>query len=123
MSVMHAPVCIRNFCMSVLFECLLQPSRVSAHCACAGSKNREFSFRHDWNSLISDDPSLLMKHYTEEYFPHADVYVRKILMCVYVYVLQIQQLCSYIIRVLAIIYVQQYKYILYVKSNVERMGI
>ena len=23
---------VRNFCMSVLFECLLQPSRVSAHC-------------------------------------------------------------------------------------------
>jgi thioredoxin reductase len=41
-----------------------------------GSKNREFSFRHDWNSLISHDPSLLMKHYTDDYFPQADIYVR-----------------------------------------------
>ncbi|CAI8049527.1 FAD-dependent oxidoreductase domain-containing protein 2 [Geodia barretti] len=41
-----------------------------------GSKNREFSFRHDWNSLISDDPTLFLKHYTDEYFPVADVYVR-----------------------------------------------
>ena len=40
-----------------------------------GSKNREFNFRHDWNSLISDDPTLFLKHYTDEYFPVADVYV------------------------------------------------
>jgi thioredoxin reductase len=40
-----------------------------------GSNNKEFSFRHDWNSLISNNPSLQMKHYTEEYFPHADDYV------------------------------------------------
>lgn len=40
-----------------------------------GSTNKEFSFRHDWNSLISDDESLQMKHYTKDYFPHADVYV------------------------------------------------
>ena len=62
---------VHNFCMSVLFA-----AAITCFCSlCAGSKNREFSFRHDWNSLISDDPSLLMKHYTEEYFPHADVYV------------------------------------------------
>ena len=42
---------------------------------CAGSTNKEFSFRHDWNSLISDDETLLMKYYTKDYFPHADVYV------------------------------------------------
>ena len=41
----------------------------------AGSTNKEFSFRHDWNSLISDDETLLMKYYTKDYFPHADVYV------------------------------------------------
>ena len=40
-----------------------------------GSTNKEFNFRHDWNSLISDDDELLMKHYTKDYFPHADVYV------------------------------------------------
>ena len=40
-----------------------------------GSTNKEFNFRHDWNSLISDDESLSMKHYTKAYFPQADVYV------------------------------------------------
>ncbi len=25
--------------------------------------------RHDWNSLLSDDESLLMKHYSREFFP------------------------------------------------------
>ena len=42
---------------------------------CVGSTNSEFNFRHDWNSLISDDDELLMKHYTKDYFPRADVYV------------------------------------------------
>ena len=37
--------------------------------------NKEFSFCHNWNSLISDDETLLMKYYTKDYFPHADVYV------------------------------------------------
>ncbi|XP_064406922.1 FAD-dependent oxidoreductase domain-containing protein 2-like [Halichondria panicea] len=41
-----------------------------------GGTNSEFNFRHDWNSLISDDESLLMKHYTKDYFPKADVYVK-----------------------------------------------
>ena len=44
---------------------------------CAGSNNKEFSFRHDWNSLISDDETLFMKYYTKDYFPHADVYVSR----------------------------------------------
>ena len=64
-------LCIGVFATAITCLCSL----------CAGSKNREFCFRHDWNSLISDDPSLLMKHYTEDYFPHADVYVRK--CCIY----------------------------------------
>ena len=41
----------------------------------SGRINKEFSFRHDWNSLISDDETLQMKHYTKAYFPHADDYV------------------------------------------------
>ena len=44
---------------------------------CAGSTNKEFSFRHDWNSLISDDETLFMKYYTKDYFPHADVFVSR----------------------------------------------
>ena len=30
-----------------------------------GQKNKEFNLRHDWNSLLSDDESLLMKHYSK----------------------------------------------------------
>ncbi|XP_059155814.1 FAD-dependent oxidoreductase domain-containing protein 2-like [Physella acuta] len=41
-----------------------------------GQLNKGFSFRHDWNSLISEDESLLMKHYTKEIFPPADILVK-----------------------------------------------
>ena len=37
-----------------------------------GSKNIEFNWRHDWNSLISHNESLVMTRYSELYFPHAD---------------------------------------------------
>ena len=32
-----------------------------------GATNKEFNFRHDWNSLISDDESLMMRHYSKDY--------------------------------------------------------
>lgn len=47
-----------------------------------GSNNKEFSFRHDWNSLISDDSALQMKYYTTEYFPQADDYVCLVTLCI-----------------------------------------
>uniref|UniRef100_UPI00358EE1F6 FAD-dependent oxidoreductase domain-containing protein 2 isoform X1 n=1 Tax=Myxine glutinosa TaxID=7769 RepID=UPI00358EE1F6 len=37
-----------------------------------GTTNVEFSLRHDWNSLLSHDPSLLYRHYSRDFFPHAD---------------------------------------------------
>ena len=40
-----------------------------------GQTNKEFNFRHDWNSLISDDESLLFRHYTKDYFPHRETLV------------------------------------------------
>ncbi|XP_065899576.1 FAD-dependent oxidoreductase domain-containing protein 2-like [Dysidea avara] len=40
-----------------------------------GSTNKEFNFRHDWNSLISADESLQVRHYSKDYFPPADSYV------------------------------------------------
>lgn len=40
-----------------------------------GKTNKEFNLRHDWNSLISDDDSLLMKYYSDDFFPPADTYV------------------------------------------------
>ena len=57
-----------------------------------GSTNKEFNFRHDWNTLISDDESLQMRHYSKKYFPHADDYVcspqqhqEKISIYIYIY--------------------------------------
>lgn len=41
----------------------------------AGSDNKEFTFRHDWNSLISDDETLQVRYYSRKYFPPADDYV------------------------------------------------
>src|SRR6185503_7897819 len=32
--------------------------------------------RWDWNSLLSDDEDMLLKHYSKRYFPDADVLVR-----------------------------------------------
>ena len=43
----------------------------------AGNQNKEFNFRHDWNSLISDDETLQMKYYSRKYFPPADDYVSR----------------------------------------------
>ena len=33
----------------------------------------EFNWRHDWNSLLSDDPEMRFTKYTDDLFPHADV--------------------------------------------------
>ncbi|XP_063886508.1 FAD-dependent oxidoreductase domain-containing protein 2-like [Scylla paramamosain] len=41
-----------------------------------GKTNAEFNLRHDWNSLLSHDPSLLFKHFSSEFFPEADTMVR-----------------------------------------------
>ncbi|XP_070560895.1 FAD-dependent oxidoreductase domain-containing protein 2-like [Ptychodera flava] len=36
----------------------------------------EYNMRHDWNSLLCDDPTLLFKYYSKELFPPADALVR-----------------------------------------------
>ncbi len=41
-----------------------------------GYTDPELDLRMDWNSLLSDDPELLFSRYSEEYFPHADDFVR-----------------------------------------------
>nr|XP_026693091.1 FAD-dependent oxidoreductase domain-containing protein 2-like [Ciona intestinalis] len=38
--------------------------------------NKEFNFRHDWNSLVSHDESLQMTKYSNDFFPPADVLVQ-----------------------------------------------
>ncbi|XP_029943197.1 FAD-dependent oxidoreductase domain-containing protein 2-like isoform X3 [Salarias fasciatus] len=39
-----------------------------------GRQNREFNLRHDWNSLLSDDPNLLFKRVSREFYPPADTF-------------------------------------------------
>ena len=34
-----------------------------------GRLNAEFNLRHDWNSLLSDDPQLLFTKYSSDFFP------------------------------------------------------
>ncbi|KAK3598860.1 hypothetical protein CHS0354_008608 [Potamilus streckersoni] len=41
-----------------------------------GKTNKEFNLRHDWNSLLSDDESLLFRYYSKEMFPSSDDLVR-----------------------------------------------
>ena len=41
-----------------------------------GFTDHERNLRWDWNSLLCDEPKLLLKHYTSRYFPPADVFVR-----------------------------------------------
>ena len=39
-------------------------------------EEEDFNWRHDWNSLLSDDPQLRMTKYTDDFFPDADVFYR-----------------------------------------------
>ena len=41
-----------------------------------GKTNKEFNMRHDWNSLLSDDDSMLMKEYSREFFPPKSTLVK-----------------------------------------------
>lgn len=41
-----------------------------------GNKNKDFNLRHDWNSLLCEDNTLLFKNYTQDFFPHADYMVK-----------------------------------------------
>ncbi|KAB7503854.1 hypothetical protein Anas_10171 [Armadillidium nasatum] len=40
-----------------------------------GNTNQEFQLRHDWNSLLSDREDLLFRHFSSDFFPHADAMV------------------------------------------------
>jgi thioredoxin reductase len=48
---------------------------ISANKVYTGYTDSVRNMRWDWNSLISDDESLLFKNYSREYFPSADVMV------------------------------------------------
>lgn len=41
-----------------------------------GRQDPDFNLRHDWNSLLCDDPKLLFKNFSKEYYPPADVLQR-----------------------------------------------
>ena len=38
-----------------------------------GERNRKFNYRHDWNSLLSDDDHLRFTHRSKRLFPSADL--------------------------------------------------
>ena len=48
---------------------------ISVNKVYTGSNDKEFNLRHDWNSLLSDDDSLLFKNYSKDFFPNADTMV------------------------------------------------
>ena len=54
----------------------IQRKLISINKVNTGSTNKDFNLRHDWNSLLSDDDSLLFTKYTKELFPHADYMVQ-----------------------------------------------
>lgn len=41
-----------------------------------GKANKEFNMRHDWNSLLSDNEALQVRHYSKVMFPPADILVK-----------------------------------------------
>lgn len=49
---------------------------ISSNKVHTGFTDPERNLRWDWNSLLCDEPRLLMKHYSTRYFPPADVFVR-----------------------------------------------
>jgi thioredoxin reductase len=49
---------------------------ISSNKVHTGFTDPERNLRWDWNSLLCDEPKLLLKHYTTRYFPDADVLVR-----------------------------------------------
>jgi thioredoxin reductase len=49
---------------------------ISSNKRYTGSDDPEFNLRMDWNSLLSDDPTLRFTRYSQRYFPAADEMVR-----------------------------------------------
>ncbi len=45
---------------------------ISINKSYTGNEDPDFNLRHDWNSLLSDDKSLLFKNYSKRYFPNPD---------------------------------------------------
>lgn len=41
-----------------------------------GHDDPDLNMRWDWNSLLSDNPDMLFKNYSKDYFPHPDDFVR-----------------------------------------------
>lgn len=48
---------------------------ISSNKVYAGTDDPELRLRHDWNSLLTDDNSHLLRDYTHEYFPPAETFV------------------------------------------------
>ena len=64
-----------NCCGSFFKKYPIHRKLISINKIHTGSNNKEFNLRHDWNSLLSDNDSLLFKNYSKNFFPKADVMV------------------------------------------------
>lgn len=71
--------CIAVGELYLLLDVFLSPPRfprhrklISINKVNTGRRNHEFNLRHDWNSLLSDKPSLLFKRVSDEFYPPAD---------------------------------------------------
>lgn len=49
---------------------------ISTNKVYTGYDDDNLNMRWDWNSLLSNNPDLLFKHYSKEYFPKSDDYVK-----------------------------------------------
>eukprot|EP01043_Picozoa_sp_COSAG02_P062039 COSAG02_NODE_8465_length_2563_cov_2.666802_3_plen_95_part_01 len=67
-----APRILPRAVLRVAVLCVLTPTSDGTT---AGDTSDEFHMRHDWNSLLSDQPGLLFRHFSEEYYPPADALV------------------------------------------------
>ena len=67
----------KNNCVGSFFKKYpIHRKLISVNKVHTGSDDKEFNLRHDWNSLLSDDDSLLFKNYSKEFFPKADTMVQ-----------------------------------------------
>lgn len=63
----HRVCCVSSLCRYPRHRKLISINKIHT-----GRQNREFNLRHDWNSLLSHKPDLLLKRVSSEFYPPAD---------------------------------------------------
>ena len=58
---------------ATFFSCYPQSGRlISINKKHVGRENPDFALRHDWNSLLSDDPTMRFTEFSDDYYPEKD---------------------------------------------------